>query len=40
MKNPYSLVFGKEPIQSISRSAQMTDILPLFEDYVIANYFL
>ncbi len=32
MKNQYSLVFGKEPIQSISRSAQMTDILDSFTE--------
>jgi len=31
-KNPYSLVFGKEPIQYISRMSQMVDIQEIFND--------
>jgi hypothetical protein len=29
-KNPYNLIFGKEPLQVISRAAQMTEILEAF----------
>ena len=29
-QNPYTLVFGKEPLQNISRAAQMTDIIESF----------
>ncbi len=31
-KNPYTLVFGKEPAQLISRASQMMDILESFQD--------
>lgn len=30
-KNPYNLVFGKEPLQAISRAAQMSEILEYFD---------
>ena len=29
-KNPYTLVFGKEPAQAVSRAAQMSDIIENF----------
>ena len=31
-KNPFSLVFGKEPVQRISRASQMVDIQESFSD--------
>ncbi|MBQ8923437.1 MAG: AAA family ATPase [Lachnospiraceae bacterium] len=31
-KNPYNLIFGKEPIQTISRTAQSSDIITSFQD--------
>ncbi|MBR5376402.1 MAG: ATP-binding protein [Lachnospiraceae bacterium] len=31
-KNPYNLVFGKEPLQNISRAAQMSEILENFDE--------
>ena len=31
-QNPYSLVFGKEPKLTISRAAQMVEIMDNFED--------
>jgi len=30
-KNPYNLVFGKEPLQAISRAAQMSEVLEYFD---------
>ena len=33
-KNPYSLVFGKEPMQYISRSSQMVEIQEVFSEEV------
>ena len=31
-KNPYNLVFGKEPLQAISRAAQMSEVLEYFDE--------
>nr|MCR5419501.1 ATP-binding protein [Lachnospiraceae bacterium] len=31
-KNPYNLIFGKEPLQVISRAAQMSEILESFSE--------
>lgn len=31
-KNPYNLILGKEPLQVISRAAQMAEILESFSE--------